>query len=371
MIKGGSILARELRSDESGFTSEFNYLIDEFDELQDLRWSELQFLNEYKELKMKKNDGSPVDQVRLDELELIFENKIVTSARWNKFQNALVGMQTFIKDEVEGYVDIKQTEFQEYIDRFSKKGLYNPEKLYQVNNYVDFDDGTGLRTFLCIKETVGNNPLNTTYWQELTIKGVQGERGLDGLNVKFKGSYDSTVAYQKDEGVQFGGLLFVSMVNENLNNEPDMAMGTEFWERALDVTVTTTKWVGVRSVTTETAKVNFVIGQITDFNATVDSIEVYMNSVRLTQGYDYTVNNADRTIRKKNGMWLGSVAEPIFFEFVVTKNIMNNLVFSDGSAIQDGTIFRQKLSDELKNGIVSVGVERPEDGASLWYQIVE
>ena len=105
-----------MANNQSTFTEELGYLVDEFDELQDLRWSDLQYLEEYRELKMRKNDGEPVDQSRLDQLELIFKNKIVTSARWNKFQNALVGMQTFIKDEVEGFVNQKQIEINSYVD---------------------------------------------------------------------------------------------------------------------------------------------------------------------------------------------------------------------------------------------------------------
>jgi|GEM_PF-4597134 len=108
-----------MRNDQSTFTAEYGYLIDEFDELQDLRWSDLQYLDEYRELKLKKNDGLPIDQNRLDELESIFKNKIITAARWNKFQNALVGMQTFIKDEVEGFILDKQQEITDYTN--SKK----------------------------------------------------------------------------------------------------------------------------------------------------------------------------------------------------------------------------------------------------------
>ncbi|MSU01924.1 hypothetical protein [Tissierella pigra] len=105
-----------MRNDQSTFIQELGYLIDEFDELQDLRWSDLQYLAEYRELKMKKNDGLPIDQVKLDQLEPLFKNKIVTASRWNKFQNALVGMQKFIKDEVEGFVLDKQQEMQLFVD---------------------------------------------------------------------------------------------------------------------------------------------------------------------------------------------------------------------------------------------------------------
>lgn len=136
-----------MRNDQSTFIKDLDYLVDQFDELQDLRWSDLQHLEEYRELKMKKNDGLPIDQVRLDQLEPIFKNKIVTAARWNKFQNSLVGMQTFIKDEVEGFVFEKQQEINTVIangktgiDTSKDNALIAIENKKQ--NVMDYLEGT-------------------------------------------------------------------------------------------------------------------------------------------------------------------------------------------------------------------------------------
>ena len=43
-----------MANDTSTFIAELGYLIDQFDELQDLRYSDLQYLDEYRTLKMKK-----------------------------------------------------------------------------------------------------------------------------------------------------------------------------------------------------------------------------------------------------------------------------------------------------------------------------
>lgn len=136
-----------MRNDQSTFIKELGYLIDEFDELQDMRWSDLEYLAEYRELKMKKNDGLPIDQNRLDELEPRFKNKIVTAARWNKFQNALLGMQNFIKNEVEGFVLDKQQEInttvidsQNAINTIKDNALISIEN--KKENIIDYMDQT-------------------------------------------------------------------------------------------------------------------------------------------------------------------------------------------------------------------------------------
>lgn len=345
-----------MTSNKSSFIEELGYIVDEFDELQDLRWSDLQFLDEYRELKMKKNDGLPVNQIRLDELEIIFKNKIVTSARWNKFQNALVGMQVFIKTEVEGYINTKQIEFQENIDRFNDKGLYNPSIQYYQNNFVSFDDGSGVQVYLCLQNSLGKEPTNTTHWRKLTLQGARGRRGIDGVGVKFKGAYSKTTSYLKDDGVQYGGIMFVSLVDGNIDNTPDIGQDTVYWAKALDVTVTVRKMIGVRNIATQTSNVNFMTGEITSFNPSVDSLEVFQNSIRLTKDVDYTINPNNQSIDKVEDIWDGNSEQPIFFEFAVTKNILNNLVFSDGSAIENGTVAKSKLTTDVQQELDKIGI---------------
>jgi len=163
-------------NEESSFVSPL-YLVDTFEELQDLKYSDLQYLEEYRTLKMRKNDGEVVDEVRLAELELLFQNKIVTSSRWNKFQNALLGMQGFIKNEVQDYVVAKQGEMQTYadtkktevqieIDKFKDIGIFNPSILYYTKNFVTFNDGTGSKVYVAIANPpLATEPTNITYWR--------------------------------------------------------------------------------------------------------------------------------------------------------------------------------------------------------------
>lgn len=338
-----------MANDKSTFTQELGYIIDQFDELQDLRWSDLQYLDEYRELKMKKNDGLPVDQNRLNILEETFKNKIITSARWNKFQNALLGMQTFIKTEVNNYIDTE-------IEKFQYRGTYNPSIQYFQRNMVDYNDGAGVQTYLCIANSIGNLPTNPLYFKKLTVKGERGEQGLAGIGLKFRGLWNENATYNADDGVQYGGILYASLIDGNIGNQPNPSLNTEYWVKALDVTVTVKKMIGTRNIATQTSNVNFIAGEIISFNLGIDSLEVYQNSVRLTKGIDYTINPNNQSIDKISGVWEASIEQPIFFEFVVTKNILNNLVFSDGSAIENGTVAKSKLTTDVQEELDKIGI---------------
>lgn len=353
-----------MASNQSTFTEEFGYLIDEFDELQDLRYSDLQNLDEYRTLKMQKNDGQAIDQNRLDQLEAVFQNKIVTSARWNKFQNALVGMQTFIKNEVDGYIQTKQDEFQAYIDRFENRGTYNPSVQYYKNNYVSYDDGAGSQLYIATSTpTIGTSPANTSYWQVITIKGEQGIRGIDGIGITPKGEWNSTTVYAKDDGVIYGGALFASVINDNLANEPIMGQDTDSWVQVMDITIVPTKLKGQRTIASSAGTVNFMVGEIVAFNSATDDLEVFVNSTAVEEGIDYNINPDNQSISKIDGIWDSGT----MFYFRVTRNQINNLFFGDGQSIQDSTVTINKLHSDVLSHLFTLGTVRPSDG-TLWFE---
>ena len=121
----------------------------------------------------------------------------------------------------------------------------------------------------------------------------------------------------------------------------------------MEIAISVKNLIGTRTVVSQTSTVNFMVGDITSFNSAIDGIDVYMNSVRLTKGVDYEINPNNMAIDKKSGVWDGST-EPIFFEFSVLKNVLNNLIFKDGTALQDGTVLRTKLDVETQGILANV-----------------
>ena len=106
----------------------------------------------------------------------------------------------------------------------------------------------------------------------------------------------------------------------------------------------------VIAISDEQASIFFVGDTITSFNKDTDPLAVYKNSVRLIEDFDYTVDTNNSSISKINGKWDGTVT-PLTFEFIVMKNALNNLVFSDGSMIADGTVVLNKLSTDVQDKI--------------------
>ena len=236
-----------MTNNQSTFTKEFGYLVDQFDELQDMRWSDLQYLDEYQELKMKKNDGEIVDQGRLDLLENRFKNKIVTSARWNKFQNALLGMQGFIKVEVQDYVLNKQNEMNAYVDlkkqetldyvnlkkdeitttsnnaiitidtkkqetldelgKFTYRGAYNKNTQYYQWNTVKFRGNM----YLCLVDSANNEPTNQNYWVKIADNGDA---------VKWRGTWSQVIQYKHLDMVIYDNAVYMCVL-DNFNKLPE------------------------------------------------------------------------------------------------------------------------------------------------------
>lgn len=349
----------------TGSRSTFPNQLDVFNEIADLPPSKKVQAKRYQELKMKEI-LSPAEVSELNSLMTELQDFIITPEYTNKMLDALVNLESFFLNETVGFVNTKQTEMNSYVDtkktemqteinKFSYKGAYSPSTSYLKNNFVDFNDGSSNQTYLCIENCIDKEPSsNPLFWRKLTIQGAKGSKGDSGANFIFKGTWDNGITFMKDEAVRFGGMLFVSKIDNNVGNSPSLTSDTNYWFRAMDITVTVRKMIGTRNIVSQTSTVNFITGEISSFNPDVDSLDVYMNSTRLTKGTDYNINLNNQAIDKISGTWDGSMEQPVFFEFVVTKNIINDLLFKDGTALQDGTVTRNKLDLETQGILANV-----------------
>jgi len=345
-----------------GSRSVFPAAIDDILELYSLPASKKTDALRYQELIMK-SSLTPEEFIELYNLINELQSYIIDVEKWNKFGDILINMQNFFKDETEGYILQKQNEFQEEIDKFTYIGVYSSSNQYYQNNIVEFFDGATTQLFLALQDTLGNEPTNSAYWRKLTLQGPEGAQGADGVGLSFKGEWDSGTTYDKDNGVQYGGILFASLIDGNFDNTPNLSGDTEYWSRVLNVNIKVARQVGVRTVVNNTDTVNFMTGDISSYNPTTDSIEVFMNSVRLTKGLDYTIGAVNETIEKTSGTWSASSEVPAIFEIIVTKNILdNNMVFADGNYIMDNTIGVEKLKDF---SFITVSETKPIN-AILW-----
>lgn len=340
--------------------SKFPEEIDKLKRVQNFPQSQAGNVKRYNELRTKSNLTSS-EQSELQNLTQTLSPYMKTVDDMNLEVDAIENVQKFFKQEVDGYVNAKQSEMQSYADtkkneveaeisKFSYKGNYRSDLTYQQRNYVTYNDGTGNNTFIAVKNVpAGIDPSNIEYWHKL---GIKGEKGNDGVGLVFKGAWNNTDLYEVGSAVQYGGIIFGCLQN-NTGQQPDITKDTEYWAKAWAATVITTKLTGTRTINSKTKSVNFMTGEITVFNPATDTLEVYCNSVALTRNKDYMIGTDNQSIVKIDGEWDGTEL-PVFFEFRVIRNQLNDLVFSDGQSIAEGTISKDKLTQDIQDDLDSI-----------------
>jgi len=217
--------------------STFPNEIDVFKQKFDIPNSMMPSVVRFKQLK-EKSSLTSAEQTELNNLIQELDNYLFTPEDWNKFTDALVNMEIFIKDNVEGYVTQKQNEIQTYIDtkqqefnaeiqKFSYKGQYNSTTTYQMWNAVTYNH----ETFISKQ----NNNLNhipaggdgDLWWYKAAARGSQGAPGV-GLN--FAGEYNNAISYTPGNAVNYQGSIYYCILNSTGN----LPTNTTYWTKFMD-----------------------------------------------------------------------------------------------------------------------------------------
>lgn len=135
---------------------------------------------------------------------------------------------------------------------------------------------------------------------------------------------------------------------------------------------------GYREVREDCNEVNFIVGEIEEYIMFKDTLDVYLNSVRLIEGIDYAVNDDCVSIRSlKQGGWpLNSNDEKSnetvnLFEFELYKNTTLQLA-GEGAIktehLEDDAVTLEKVSDEVWNKIQEIA---PRSAIISDYKIIK
>ncbi|MFB5759118.1 hypothetical protein [Paenibacillus medicaginis] len=95
--------------------STFPASIDSFARHFELSASDIVNVARFQELKLKQN-RTPTEETELGNLTVQLRDKLISADDYNKFQDALVNMELFIRDNVEGYIEDKQALFDEHLE---------------------------------------------------------------------------------------------------------------------------------------------------------------------------------------------------------------------------------------------------------------
>jgi hypothetical protein len=195
--------------------SNFPNSIDDFITRTTMTASDKADYNRYTELFLK-TSLTPAEQDEMSTLLNKLRNKILQPEDFNKLQSALQNMQFFLKNEVEGYINQKQAEFQSQIDKFTDKGEYSPTTTYYRNNFVTYQG----QTYICtVDGTINIPPTNTSNWRLVAAKGQKGDKGDPGLNLVYRGTYDPTIQYTTGDAVEYGGSIYYA-TQDNIGETP-------------------------------------------------------------------------------------------------------------------------------------------------------
>ncbi|MGD6876758.1 tail fiber protein [Bacillus infantis] len=106
--------------------STFPVAIDEFIEHYELSSSDRPLLERFQILSLKQQ-LTPAEADELSTINGQIRNKLITAEDFNKLQDAIKNVQTFFRDETDGYIKTKQDEFNAYIDT----------KTTEINNHTN------------------------------------------------------------------------------------------------------------------------------------------------------------------------------------------------------------------------------------------
>lgn len=190
--------------------------VDTFVEMYDLPPSLVPKAKRVQELKMQPSLSS-MEQEELVGLVKDLSKYMITPENFNKFQDALVNMQTFMLTEVKEYINDKQDEWTGMITNFALKGEYNSNVQYYFQNMVTYNGSL----YICKADAKGKTPTNADYWEKISEKG---DKGDVGVNTNFKGNYLPTASYVVGDAVVYNGNLYYAL-SATTGNLPT----TNFW----------------------------------------------------------------------------------------------------------------------------------------------
>jgi len=324
--------------------SHFPESIDSFIDHLEISASDVEDVQRYQELKLKENRTVSEDD-ELANLTSQLRDKLLTAQDFNKLQDAIIATQKHYRDEVDGYIQTKQSEFQTEIDKFNYQNEYSSGATYNQKNIVTYNG----ESYICRKDgIIGVAPdpsQDTAQWAKIAEKGEKGDvgsKGDDGASLTYKHGYDPSITYQVDDLVRYEGSTY-ACIQETQGNLPTNGM---YWEEFVSKGGGTLLTELDNRVVLSSESSNVEVG-IPEYNYAEDLLSVYINSTYIKNGDDWVLGSDNVSINKVNGTW----SKDTVVDFVVLKNMKQNMSYADGTLIQSETIGKEKLQIALQDEI--------------------
>lgn len=207
--------------------------IDTLVELFDLPPSQTANAQRFQELKTNSNKTT-FQTNEYNALVTTLQSYIIDVEKWNKFCDICINLETFFKNNVQGYIATKQTEFDATIttksnqfnavlQQFTDKGLFSSSIPYQRMNTVVYNS----QTYISLQDSnLNHTPIEgstNTYWQIMALRGKQ---GVQGIGISMGGVYNNATPYSPNQGVTYNGSVYYSL-QDTIGNLPSTS--SAYW----------------------------------------------------------------------------------------------------------------------------------------------
>ena len=88
------------------------------------------------------------------------------------------------------------------------QGAYSAGTAYVVNDVVSYNNSS----YICILNSTGNLPTNTTYWSLLALAGTNGTNGTNGTSFIWQGAYNGATAYVANDVVSYNNSTYICIL---------------------------------------------------------------------------------------------------------------------------------------------------------------
>jgi len=101
------------------------------------------------------------------------------------------------------------------------QGAYSAGTAYVVNDVVSYNNSS----YICILNSTGNLPTNTTYWSLLALAGTNGTNGTNGTSFIWRGAYNGATAYVANDVVSYNNSTYICILASTGN----LPTNTTYW----------------------------------------------------------------------------------------------------------------------------------------------
>ena len=157
--------------------------------------------------------GNYTEALNLLENNRQLDSKAFVAEVMSKIGQSLAIIENYYARDFENALSLDLTLFNASINEFRNRKQWDSVIAYKIGNAVEYNNNA----YICIQDNTNQLPTNVNYWVELI--GLQGDKGIPGIGVNYRGQWVSSQTYNKNDIAIYGDYLWVSL-QDNVTNMP-------------------------------------------------------------------------------------------------------------------------------------------------------